>query len=108
MSPPLPLARLTRRALLLPPCPGGAPSRPPPGPRAGFRAIPQGKRDQALVAQDAAELGAQVAVEAFVVVQPPERRPGKDEITRPRRPQALQLLERRGVVLRVAPVLAPP
>src|SRR5262249_21464003 len=68
---------------------------------------PQIKDDQSLVLQSAAEVGAQVAVQAAVIFKPPERVWNEDHEVRTQRPQPLELTNRGGAIGRLAPVSPP-
>src|SRR5262249_48301106 len=71
----------TRDSFVMTTRPGGALSRPTVGSPA------QVENDHALVLQDGRVVGPQVAVERGVVSEPPESRPGKNQVTRPAPPQ---------------------
>src|SRR5262249_31183550 len=61
--------------------------------------------DQPLVLQDARKLGAQVVVEALVVVEPPERGPSKGDEGRPLAAQPVEFPNCRCIIRWRAPVL---
>src|SRR4051812_19406992 len=65
---------------------------------------PQVENDEAVVLQQAAKAGAQVLVQAGVIVEPPEGRPGEDKEKAPGPPQTLELVDSGGIIRRRAPV----